>query len=135
MKNQSDLSLIVFAIYLAGLGIAFLIFPNPVITLFGFEPTTEPWIRIMGYILVALAYYYIQAVRTGTNAFYQWTVHARLPILPIFAGLVLTGIAPPVLLVFGTFDTGCALWTAWALRLDKAANEPGISLVTNSVDQ
>lgn len=114
--KQSDLSLTVFAVYLAGLGLAFLIFPNPVITLFGFEPTTEPWIRILGYVLVALAYYYAQAVRSGTVAFQRWTVHARLPILPVFTAFVVAGIAPPVLILFGAIDTGCALWTAHALR-------------------
>jgi hypothetical protein len=119
--KMSSISIIVFAIYLCCLGLIFVLVPNPVITFFGFPPTSEVWIRILGYILAALAFYYFMAVRENAENFYRWTVYARLPILPTFAAFVLAGIGPPIILLFGTFDSGSAVWTWYALKKEQQA--------------
>ncbi|MDH5613347.1 MAG: hypothetical protein OEY66_12925 [Gammaproteobacteria bacterium] len=119
--KMSSISMVVFAVYLSCLGLIFVLIPNPVISLFGFPPTTEVWIRILGYVLGALSFYYFMAVRENAESFYRWTVYARLPILPTFAVFVFTGIGPPVILLFGTFDTGCAIWTWHALKNEQEA--------------
>ena len=113
--------MLVFAAYLFCLGLIFMLIPNPVIALFGFSPTIEVWIRILGYILSALAFYYFMAVRENAKNFYLWSVYARLPILPTFAAFVFSGIGPPVILLFGTFDTACAIWTWRALKNEQQA--------------
>ena len=117
--KMSSISMVVFAAYLLCLGLAFVFIPNPVIALFGFTPTTEVWIRILGYILAALAFYYSMAVRENSRSFYLWSVYARLPILPTFAAFVFAGLGPPIILLFGTFDTGCAIWTLYALKNEQ----------------
>jgi hypothetical protein len=119
--KMSNVSMVVFAIYLAALALAFVFFPNPIITLFGFQPTSEVWIRILGYVLGALAFYYAMAVRADAKDFYRWTVYARLPILPTFAAFVLAGVGPWVILLFGAFDTSCAIWTWRALNNEQRA--------------
>jgi len=119
--KMSSISMIVFAGYLFCLGLIFIIIPNPVITFFGLLPTTDVWIRILGYILAALAFYYVMAVRENAENFYRWTIYARLPILPTFAAFVLAGIGPPIILLFGTFDSGCAAWTWYALKKEQQA--------------
>lgn len=119
--KMSSISMLVFAAYLFCLGFIFMLIPNPVIGLFGFPPTTEVWIRILGYVLSALAFYYFMAVRENSKSFYRWSVYARLPILPTFAAFVFTGIGPPIILLFGTFDTGCAIWTWRALKNEQQA--------------
>ena len=112
--------MLVFAVYLAGLSLAFLFFPNPFITLFGFEETSDVWIRILGFILGVLAFYFVMAVLENATNFYNWSVYARLMTLPAFLVLVLIGIAPPVLILFGVIDAVCALWTDLALKNERS---------------
>lgn len=119
--KMSSISMVMFAAYLSCLGLAFVIIPNPVIAFFGFPPTTEVWIRILGYILAALAFFYFMAVRENSESFYRWSVYARLPILPTFAAFVFAGIGSPIILLFGTFDAGCAIWTWSALKNEQQA--------------
>ena len=114
--NQSTLSMAVFGVYISLLGSALMIIPNPIITLFGFEPVTDIWIRILGLILVILAYYFFMAIKEKAYNFYKWTAYGRFPIFFVFLAFVLLKLAPPVLLLFGAFDTSCAIWTAIALK-------------------
>lgn len=116
--KKSALSMLFFAFYLATLSLAFIFFPNPFITIFGFEETSEVWVRILGYVLGMLAFYFIMAVLDNATNFYRWSVYARLLTLPAFLIFVLFGIAPPVLTLFGVVDTPCALWTALALKMN-----------------
>jgi hypothetical protein len=41
-------SLLVFGIYLAVMGLGFLVMPSTLLALFGFSTTTQPWIRVVG---------------------------------------------------------------------------------------
>jgi hypothetical protein len=123
MKN-STLSMLVFASYLAVLGILFAIIPNTVITLFGFDPVTDVWIRIMGMILVILAYYYSMAIKEQATNFYRWTAYGRFPIFFVLLAFVLLDLAPPILILFGAFDTSCAIWTGLALKREAANRTP-----------
>ena len=116
--TKSSLSILVFAIYLAILSVAFIFFPNPFIMLFGFEETTEIWIRILGFIIGVLAFYFFMAIVDNATHFYRRTVYTRLSTLPVFLAFIVLGMAPPVLLLFGIIDAVCALWTAWALKND-----------------
>ena len=120
MKMRS-ISMVVFAAYLFCLGLIFVLMSNPVIALFGFSPTTEVWIRILGYVLGALAFYYFMAVRENSENIYSWSVYARLPVLPTFTAFVFAGVGPPIILLFGTFDTVCAIWTWRALKKEQKA--------------
>ena len=116
--NQSSLSMAVFCVYMLLLGLAFLINPNPVITLFGFQPVDDFWIRIIGLVLLILSFYYYMAIKEKAYNFYKWTTYGRMPIFFVFLIFVLLGIAPPILLAFGAFETGCAFWTKAALKKD-----------------
>ena len=71
--NQSTISMIVFGAYVSIFGLLFMIMPNPLITLFGFEPVTDIWIRITGLILIIIGYYFFMAVRERAYNFYRWT--------------------------------------------------------------
>ena len=120
--------MIVFGLYVATLGLVFMVNPNPVITLFGFEPVTDVWIRITGLILTIQGFYFFMAVKEEATGFYRWTIFGRLPILFVFLGFVWVNLGPPVLLLFGAFDMGCAIWTGIALRKE---NKSGIKPITN----
>jgi hypothetical protein len=108
-------SILFFALYLLGVGLVLIFVPNLLLGLFGI-PTDEPWIRLVGFLVLVLAYYYHRAVQADFQAFYMWTVHARAFILPFFVTLYLLDLAHPSVLLFGTFEAGCTLWTWLAIR-------------------
>lgn len=122
--KKSSFSILLFGIYLAGLSIAFIFFPNTFITLFGFNETTEVWIRILGYILGVLSFYFLMATVENIVAFYRWTIYARLMTLPTFSVFVFLDMAPPALLLFGTVDALSAIWTGLMLIQEHRKREP-----------
>jgi len=122
MLGNSTLSMRVFAAYLAGLAITFMAFPNPVIALFGFEPTDQVWIRILGFMLGVLGFYYHLACREGVKSFFRWTVWSRLSVVPVYILFILFGVAPPVVMVFAVIDLAGGIWTGLALK----AEQPGL---------
>ena len=115
MSNSAK-SILVFGIYVAGLGLILLLIPNQFLGLFGFQPTDGLWVRVLGMILFLLSYYYIQAARNELTVWMKWTVHARSTIIIFFTVFVLIGLAPPILIAFSCVDLGGAIWTALALK-------------------
>jgi hypothetical protein len=114
-------SLLVFAVYLAALGIFLLLFPNLLLRMFGMPPTNEIWIRVNGMFVICLAYYYIQTARHGLTEFIRWTVWARAAVIIYFVAFVLLAGAPKALLVFGVIDLLSAAWTFRELHRSAAS--------------
>ena len=115
-------SVFVFAIYLIVLGVTLLFIPNVLLGVFDFPETTEVWIRVVGMLLVLLAFYYINAARKELNAFFKWTVYARSSVIVFFLVFVLMDLAQPILLLFGVIDLLAAIWTGLALRSPKSVS-------------
>ncbi len=113
-------SVLVFGIYLVVTGLGFLVVPNTLLALFGFATTTEPWIRVVGVVVLVLAYYYIEAARNEVKPFFRWTLYCRPAVLVAFTALVILGLAKPMLILFGVLDLLGALWTGLALRSSQA---------------
>jgi len=109
-------SILVFGAYLLLLGALLVVAPNFLLGLFGIPPTAEVWIRVVGMLVLVLGAYYALAAIAELRAFMRWTVPIRLCVLLFFAAFVVTGLAPPVLVLFGCVDVAGAAWTAWALR-------------------
>ena len=109
-------SLLVFGIYLIVIGLGFLVAPNMPLNLLGFPTTSEPWIRVVGMLLLILAYYYIQAARSEMTEFFRFTVNGRASVIVFFAAFVALGLAQPMLIMFGVVDLVAAIWTARALK-------------------
>ena len=110
------LSLRFFALYLILLGLGFVLIPQVVLPWCGFDPPKDFWVRVLGGILLILAYYYLAAARCGDVAFARRTVWGRLPLVGFYAGLVAWAGAPLPLLAVGAFESGCGVWTWLALR-------------------
>ncbi len=111
--SSAGISLLVFGIYLVLAGLGFTIMPNTPLGLFGMPATQEPWIRIMGVLMVAIGYYYIQTGRKDIRPFFPWTIQARIAVFLIFILFYLLQWAPATILIFGTVDLLGAIWT-WA---------------------
>ncbi len=98
-----------------------LIIPGVILSLLGFAPPVEPWIRVVGVLSLVLGYFFTRAALANLKAFYPWTVHARFGVTLAIILLVVLNLAPINLLLFAVFDFLSALWTFWALRGEAAA--------------
>lgn len=117
--SKAAKSLFVFAIYLIVVGLGFLVIPNVPLRLLGFATTDQPWIRVVGMLLLLVAYYYIQVARNEVETVFRWTVHARSSVIVFFAVFVALGLAKPMLILFGVIDLLAAAWTYTALRASE----------------
>jgi len=116
--SKSATSVKVFASYLLLLGLALVLSPNALLRVFRIAPTGEVWIRVVGMLVLVLAFYYWNAARAGLTSFFRWSVVARTSVLLFFIAFVVAGLAPPVLILFGVVDLAGAVWTALALRAE-----------------
>lgn len=113
--NASDMSIFIFGIYVGLAGIAFIIKPNLILSLLNITLTKEPWIRVMGVILVDLAFIMLFMAINGVTLFYWATVYSRIWVVAGFTTLAIAGKAPAKLLGFGLIDAGGAVWTLLTL--------------------
>jgi hypothetical protein len=117
--NKFSTSLLVFGIYLLGMGAGLVFIPNTVLGILRLPSTTEIWIRVLGVVTLVLAFYYIQAGRANLRSFAEWTVPARVTVFLFFTGFVVLGWVGPIMIMLGSVDLLGALWTGWALRTEK----------------
>lgn len=118
MKKVST-TLLIFGVYLVGMGFGLLTMPNVVLGTLGLPSTDEVWIRVVGVLALVLAYYYISAARADLKTFAQWTVPARFGVFVAFTAFALLKFVSPVMIMLGTVDLLGALWTGWALKSEK----------------
>ena len=105
-----------FGFYLFVLGITLVVAPNMLLSMFGFEPTTEVWIRVLGSVVFGIGIYYTVTAPSNNETFFKATIYSRVSILVWFVLFVLIGWAKPNLILFGGVDALGALWTWSALR-------------------
>lgn len=109
--DSSTLSILVFGIYLIFVGAGFLFIPNTLLPLFKFAKTEEPWIRVVGILVLIIALFYLVAAYYNITVIYWTTVFGRSFVMLSFAGLVIAKKAHPMLLLFGVIDALGAIWT------------------------
>ena len=109
-------SLVVFGWYLVAFGGLLVLVPNWVLSIFGLPPTEEVWIRLVGMLVLIIAYYDVRLGRADFVPYARLTVHARIAVLVFLVALVLVGLAKPIVILVGAIDFAGALWTAEALR-------------------
>ncbi|WP_439517191.1 hypothetical protein [Hydrogenophaga sp.] len=108
-----------FAVYLVALGASLVFVPNLMLSIFGFAPTNEVWIRVLGVVVFNLGWYYWYAAASEARPFFAASVATRVFALLAFSGLVVKGFAPPMLALFGVIDAAGGAWTWAALRRDR----------------
>jgi hypothetical protein len=124
--SRAALSLAVFGAYILVLGASLILFPDFILGLFGMPIVRDVWIRVVGMLLMLLAVYDILAARAEWRDFLRWSVYTRGSVIVFFSAFVATGLAPPVLLLFGTIDFSAAVWTGLALRADARGTSGGV---------
>lgn len=114
--SKAAVSMVVFGIYLCGLGILLMCVPNFLLSLFGIPGTSEVYIRVVGAFCVGTSYYYFAAARVENQWFFRRSVEARPLTIVAFILFALLGFAPPILILLGVVDLFAAIWTHRALR-------------------
>lgn len=102
-------------VIISGLPLVFA--PNLLLPLVGFAPTAEPWIQVMGLLVLALSPYYYAMAQHGTVPVVRATVWGRLFFCVGLVMLVVLGQAKLPLIGFALTEIGLALWTWRELRL------------------
>jgi hypothetical protein len=118
--SASEFSLFAFGFYSIALGLTLMIVPNWLFGLVGLPPTQEVWIRVAGMLLFCLGIYYILAGRKGLTSLIRLSVYTRASVILFFTAFVLFGLAKPVVILLGVVDLTAAIWTAVALRWERA---------------
>lgn len=117
--SKSARSILLFSIYMFGLGSIMVLSPNFLLKLFFVPETNEVWIRVAGVLVLILGLYYFLASRNDIKLFFKWTVYARSSVVIFFIGFVIFGLAPPVLILFGIVDAAAAYWTNTCLKAEQ----------------
>ena len=117
--SRAARSVLAFGIYLLVLGAGLLVVPNTLLALFRQPPTQEPWLRVVGLVVLVLGLYYVSAAREQVTAFFRWTLWGRPLAVVVLVALVLAGVAPAFVLILGAIDLMAAAWTFWALQADR----------------
>ena len=108
-----------YGIYAIGAGLGFLFMPNTFLELFGFEATSEHWIRIVAILTLGLAYYYITSALNEDKHFFKISWHGRIWFFTASAMLFVFGVAPWNIILVGSVDLITAIWTALTLKSEK----------------
>ncbi|QRY77259.1 hypothetical protein JVX91_16755 [Pseudomonas sp. PDNC002] len=118
--SRAALTLKYFAIYLMLLGIALVLVPNLLLSLFGMAPTPDVWVRVVGVLAFNIGVYYWYAARSESRELFLASVYTRAIVLASFAAFAALQLSEPVLVLFGAVDFCGGLWTLRALRRENA---------------
>jgi hypothetical protein len=101
------------------MGIVLLFLPNRILPLFKLPMGGEPWINLLGFVLVCSSYYYIRSAFSENRHFANYTVHTRFLAPLVVAYLIGTGKADWHFLSFGLIDGLGGWWTWFELKREK----------------
>ena len=109
-------SVFYYSFYMLGMGSSLLFFPNTILGLFGFEPTTDIWIRVLGLFAFCAGILYFYCGRTNQTGFFRISVTERIIFFFGMVGIVLFLRVDPLIALVGSVDLFGAIWTALTLR-------------------
>lgn len=101
-------SVLVFGVYVALMGLGLVVIPEMVLAPFGIEVADATWVRVVGALALAVAFYYLRLGRDRTFA--AATVVGRSIFAATMTILAFTS-GPWQLIVFGGIDVLGATWT------------------------
>jgi len=113
---KKSLSLTVQAVYAFITGLQLIFVPNMLLGIFGFEPTSEIWIKVLGIVLISFSLVYYGIIQSGDKNILKITIYGRLIVVLGFVSLVATGLAAAPLIVFAGIDLATAIWTWFELK-------------------
>jgi hypothetical protein len=97
------------------LGAWCLLFPESFLHAFAFPPSKEPWVRVVGWLVFGVGFYYAFSGLKEQLAFAWITAPGRIAAAGFFA-LMAFAYGLPTLNIFGLLDVVGAIWTFRAFR-------------------
>ena len=100
-----------YSLYLFSFGLGMMLIPNTLLSLFGFKPTTEIWIRVLGLFTFTTGIYYFQSAKNEQLAFFKATIIGRIFFFLMTFILVISFHQSMMLSIIGSLDLLGALWS------------------------
>lgn len=120
--SKSAFSAKAFAVYLFIIGVALVVAPNFLLSIFGVPPTSEVWIRVVGVVAFNIGVY--SWVSAENAKYLQASVYTRLLVFVAFTTFAVLGLASPMIVIFGVADLAGGIWTYFALKADARLARP-----------
>ena len=117
--SKTARTIMVYGFYAIGAGLGFLFMPNTMLGLFGFEPVSDHWIKIVAILTLGIAYYYITSARAEDKHFFDISWKGRIWFFTASSLLAVFGVAPWNIVLIGVVDLVTAIWTAITLKNEK----------------
>jgi hypothetical protein len=109
-------SILVYSIYVFGLGATLLLIPNVPLPLVGLPQAGEVWIRVAGMTVIFLSILYFTAARSEYREIFVASVPIRFAVVAFFAAFAATGLVAWNILLLTPLDIVFAVWTWMSLR-------------------
>jgi hypothetical protein len=109
-------SLLVYSIYVFGLGATLLLFPNVPLPIVGLPEAHEVWIRVAGMTVIYLSIYFFIAARNDYRQIIVASVPIRFAVVGFFAAFAAAGFTSWNILLLTPLDVLFAIWTWRSLR-------------------
>ncbi len=120
MQSNRYMSLLVQSIYVLLTGLQLVFVPNMLLGIFGFDETSEVWIKVLGLVVISLSIIYYALNKSGNTEVITASMWARLFVGAGFIFLVISGQTKPALILFASVDIATAVWTWFELKKVKA---------------
>jgi hypothetical protein len=101
------------------MGVILLFFPSIVLPLAGLSASGEPWLNLLGFVLICSSYYYLRSASSGNMQFAMYTTHTRFAAPLVVFYLIATGKADWHFASFGIIDGLGGSWTWYELKKQK----------------
>ncbi len=111
MQSNRHMSLVVQAIYVILTGLQLIFVPNMLLNIFGFDTTSEIWIKVLGIVILPLSAVYYAISKQGNEESVRATIISRGFVGVGFILLALSGQAKLNLILFAGIDIATAVWT------------------------
>ena len=112
-------SIFIFGLYALVMGFVLLFIPHLILPLVGIPFSNEPWLFLLGFVLMCSSYYYLRSAWKGEDDFALYTIHTRFASPVLVAFLISTGKADWHFLSFGIVDGLGGLWTWIEFKRNK----------------
>jgi type IV secretory pathway TrbL component len=116
MQKSRYVSLIVQSVYVVLTGLQLIFVPNMLLNMFDFGETYEIWIKVLGIVVLSLAFIYYAISKSGNTDVVRATVYSRLFVGAGFLLLAISGQAKMSLVLFAGIDIVTAVWTWMELK-------------------
>ncbi|MBL7741106.1 MAG: hypothetical protein JNK14_17925 [Chitinophagaceae bacterium] len=109
--NPAARTVFYFGLYLYLVGLTLITVPNVLMNMLQMPETNEVWIRVVGVLVICIAFYYHMTALANVMAFFKYTIPTRFFVFISFTALALLDYVSPMIIGFGVIDLLGAIWT------------------------